>query len=179
MRKRFLISLTAAVVGLGSFGCVGRLISEGKGTVTGASGKVVPISRNRELDRYKGLSIESITVSPGLPAPANVTMMIRQQILEELHERGLKAGGQPGLKLSAEVIHYETVGGMVDTAIGPLEEMIVRTRLIDAASGAVLTEANLIGRSKATTSSGPENLSRGVGRALDRWLDECGLRKPG
>ena len=121
--------------------------------------------------------MKSITISPGLPTPPNVTMMLRQQILEEIDKRGLKAGGQPGLKLSAEVIHYET-GGVVDTAIGPLEEMIVRTKLYDAASGAVLTEANLVGRSKATMSSGPENLSRGVGRALDRWLDECSLKKP-
>lgn len=178
MRKIMVMSLTAAMLGLGNLGCMSRLISEGAGTVTGASGKVVHITRSRDLRQYKGLSIESLTISPGLPTPGNVTMLIRQQIIEEVDKRGLKVTGEPRLKLSAEVIHYET-GGLVDTAIGPLEEMVVRTKLIDAESGALLTEANLIGRSKATTSSGPEHLARGVGRALDRWLEECGLKKPG
>ncbi len=178
MRKFMVMSLTMVMLGLGNFGCVGRLISEGAGTVIGASGKVVYIARSRDLHQYKGLTIESLVVSPGLPTPGNVTMLVRQQIVDEIDKRGLKATGQPGLKLRAEIIHYET-GGVVDTAIGPLEEMVVRTKLIDAQSGAVLTEANLIGRSKATTSSGPENLARGVGRALDRWLEECGLKKPG
>jgi len=82
------------------------------------------------------------------------------------------------LTLSAEIIHYETAG-VVDTAIGPLAEVIVRAKLVDAQTGEVVAQANLIGRSKATMSSGAKDLSAGVGKALDKWLKEGGLRKAG
>ena len=64
----------------------------------------------------------------------------------------------------------------MDTAIGPLEEVIVRTKLIDAASGQLLTEANLIGRSKSTTAGGAKHLAAGAGKALKSWLKQCGLK---
>jgi hypothetical protein len=66
----------------------------------------------------------------------------------------------------------------VDTAIGPLEQVVVRTKLTDAQSGAVVAAANLIGRSKATSSSGAKSVSAGVGKALDQWLKGGGLKEP-
>jgi hypothetical protein len=79
------------------------------------------------------------------------------------------------LKLSGEIIHYES-GGVVDAAIGPLSEVIVRCKLYDASTNELLTEANLIGRSKATTSSGSRNLAEGVGKAMSMWLKEHGFK---
>ena len=51
--------------------------------------------------------------------------------------------------------------------------------MIDAQSGAVVAEANLIGRSKASSSSSAVKVSAGVGEALEKWLEDGGLKKPG
>lgn len=175
MRRFPWIVLTAVGLVLPNAGCMSRLIKEGAATVTGASGKVVEIHKARDLSKYKGLTIESLTASPGLKLPGEITALVRQNFGEAAVKRGLKPNGTPGLKLAGEIIHYES-GGLVDEAVGPLEEVIVRTKLIDADSGEVLTEANLIGRSKATTSGGVKNLAEGSGKALSKWLKECGIK---
>ncbi len=51
--------------------------------------------------------------------------------------------------------------------------------MTDAQTGETIAEGNLVGRSKATTSSGPKHLAEGVGKALDKWLKEGGLQKVG
>lgn len=166
--------LTVAFAGM-NLGCMSRMISEGMGTVTGAAGKVVDIKSGAMLTSYKGLKVESVTAAAGLPAPADLAGFLRAELSEAAAKKGLRAGGEPSLKLTAEVVHYET-GGIVDEAIGPLQEVIVRTKLTDAKSGNIVSEANLVGRSKATTSGGPENLAKGVGKALDKWLEQQGLK---
>lgn len=170
--------VTTAVLSMLCCGCTGRLISEGVGSVTGATGKVIDAGMAPDLTRYKSLRIEPITVSSGLQVPAEVPTMIRADLAAAAESRGLKLEGEPGLKFSGEIIHYET-GSVVDTAIGPLEEIVVRTKLTDAQSGHVVAEISLIGRSKATSSSGAKKLSAGVGKALDTWLKHGGLKKAG
>ncbi len=178
MIKALMMTLTAVGLSLLCFGCMGRLISEGMGSARGASGKVVDMGVARDLTKYKSLRVESISVSPGLQTPADMLAMVGTDLAAAAEESGLKPEGEPGLKLSGEIIHYET-GGTIDTAIGPLEEVVVRTKLIDVQSGTIVAEANLIGRSKATSSSGAKNLSAGVGEALDKWLKDRGLKKAG
>jgi hypothetical protein len=176
--KALTMTLTAVALSLLCLGCMGRLISEGMGTARGASGKVVDIGMARDLTKYRSLRVEPISVSPGLQTPADMPAMIRTDLAAAAEKSGLKPEGEPGLKLSGEIIHYET-GGTVDTAIGPLQEVVVRTKLIDVQSGNIVAEANLIGRSKATSSSGAKNLSDGVGEALHKWLKDRGLKKAG
>ncbi|MCK6457609.1 MAG: hypothetical protein L6Q92_13900 [Phycisphaerae bacterium] len=163
----------AAMVATG-VGCLGRIVGEGAGVMLGARGKVIDVKRPPRLSNYKGIRIESIAVSPGLVAPANLAGLIRSQFSQAATKMGLTASGTPAFSLRGEIVHYES-GGAVDTAIGPLEEVIVRTKLMDS-TGNVLGEANLVGRSKATTSSGAENLAEGAGKALRSWLKEAGLR---
>ncbi|HSW44175.1 MAG TPA: hypothetical protein VLM89_01225 [Phycisphaerae bacterium] len=173
---RFLMTCTASVaLALPNVGCMSRLIKEGAATVTGASGKVVEVQKVRNLSKYKGLRIESLTASSGLKLPEDMTMLVREAFIEAAAKKGLKPSATPALKLVGEIIHYES-GGLVDEAVGPLEEVIVRTKLMDDTSGEVLTEANLIGRSKATTSSGKKHLAEGCGKAISTWLKECGLK---
>jgi len=152
-----------------------RAISEGVATVTGASGKVVDIAKGPRLTSYEGIRIADISVSPGLKVPADIPALIRKEFTDAAQKAGLTGGGTPALKLSAEIIHYES-GGVVDEAIGPLEEVVVRTKIMDAADGKLLAEANLIGRSKATTSSGAKNLAEGLGKAMAKWLKASGLK---
>jgi hypothetical protein len=178
MGKFATTTLVVMALSLANLGCTGRLISEGVATVTGASGKVVDIRVTRSLSKYKGFKIESLKAAPGVMTPADMPTLIREQLMAAAEKRGLTANGQPAIKVAGEIIHYES-GGIVDEAIGPLEEVIVRTKLTDAQSGELLAEANLVGRSKATTSSGAKNLSEGVGKAFDKWLKDGGLKKAG
>ncbi len=171
------VTMTLTVVALSalSLGCMGRLISEGIGGARGASGKVVEIGMTPDLTKYKALHVESVTVAPGLQAPSGMPAMIEGDLAAAAQKRGLMTEGQPGLKLAGQIVHYES-SSTVDTAIGPLEEVVVRATLTDAQSGSVIAEANLVGRSKATSSSGAKNVSEGVGKALDKWLKDGGLK---
>jgi len=158
-------------------GC-GRVIGEGAGVVMGASGKVVAQRNPTSLAKYNGLKVESITVAGGIYAPSGLPGMIRSQFekaaREELH---LTSSGNPAIAVSGEVVHYE-VGGMSDELMGPLQEVVVHTRLTDAESGQLLGEANLVGRAKSSSSSGADNLAEGAAKALEKWLKEYdGKRK--
>ncbi len=170
------IVLTGFVICTTNLGCMGRAIREGAGAVRGASGKVVALKRAPSLSHFRGLTVEPIGVAAGLDVPSNVPELVRQAYLEAGAELGLTAGGAPSLTVRGEIIHYET-GGTVDHAIGPLQEIIIRTRMSDSGSDDVLGEAHLVGRSKATTSSGRRNLTEGAGRALEKWLGKAGLSK--
>jgi hypothetical protein len=178
MTRVVTMTLTAAAMSILSLGCVGRMFSEGMGAARGASGKVVEIGKTPDLTKYKGLRIEVITVAQGSQAPTEMPDMIRADFAAAAEKRGLRPAGDPGLKLSGEIVHYEA-SGTADSAIGPLEEVVVRTKLIDAQSGVVVAAANLIGRSKSTSSSGAKHLSVGVGKALAEWLKDGGLKNPG
>lgn len=174
MTRVISMMLTTAALSMLCFGCMGRLFSEGLGSARGASGKSVYMGTAGDFTKYKSLSIAAINVSPGLHTPEGLAHMIRTDLAAAAEERGLKREGKPGLRLSGEIIHYET-GSIVDTALGPLEEAVVRATLTDAQSGNVVAETNLIGRSKATSSRGATHLSAAVGQALDKWLKEGGL----
>ena len=175
MSKFLLPGLAVAALSLPNFGCMSRMVSEGMGAATGASGKAVGTSVVPNLGTYKSLRIEPITVAAGLQAPADMPSMLRTDLADVAEKRGLKPTGEPALKLSGEIIHYETAD-MVDTAIGPLAQVIVRAKVTDAQTGKVIAQGNLIGRSKATASSSEKSLAAGVGKALDKWLKEGGLK---
>jgi hypothetical protein len=168
--------MTAMALGFMGAGCMGRIFSEGMGAATGASGRVVGNSTVPDLTKYKSLHVEPITVAAGSQAPADMPDMAQADFEAAARFRGLTADGEPRLKFTGEIIHYES-SSMVDTAIGPLAEVIVRAKLIDAGSGRVIAEANLVGRSKASDSSGAKHLSGGLGKALGKWLDSGGLKK--
>jgi hypothetical protein len=156
-------------------GCASRLIGEGMGAVTGASGKVVNMSAPGRLATYKGLRIETIKMVPGLKAPRELQTLLLEEFTKAAAKAGLTPSGTPGLVLAAEVVNYESASA-ADTAIGPLEEIIIRAQLTDSQSKEVLASANLIGRAKSVTAGGPKHLSEGAAKALSKWLKEGGLR---
>lgn len=172
MKTTFTIMMALAL-SLLCVGC-GRLFSEGMGQARGASGKVVETGMTPDLRNYMGLRIESITIASGSQTPAEMPDRIRAELKTVAVKRGLSPEGNPGLRLSGVIIQYET-SSTLDTAIGPLSEVIVQAKLIDTQSGDVVAEANLIGRSKASSSSNVTDLSAGVGKALDQWLKNGGL----
>ncbi len=170
------IMVTAAVLSVAGSGCMSRAIKEGAGVVLGASGKVVYLQKPGKLGEYRGLAVEPITVAAGLTAPHKMPALIQAAYVDAARELRLTSTGSPKLSVRGEIIHYES-GGIIDTAIGPLQEVIVRTQLYDADSGKILGEANLIGRAKTITASGAENLAEGTGKALKEWLEDHGLEE--
>jgi hypothetical protein len=156
-------------------GCMSRAISEGIGVVTGASGKVVNIAPAKELQQYKGLKVDALTVTPGLKVPPGIPRLIGEEFVKVAAKKKLTPDGRPGLLVRGEVTNYETADA-VDTAIGPLEECIVRAQLVDAETDKVLAVANLVSRAKSTTAGGEKNLSEGIGKALSKWLKAGGLK---
>ncbi len=176
MNHKNVFVAVALFVCTANVGCVGRMIREGAGAAMGASGKVVELHTPSSLANYRGLTVESITVAKGLRVPGDLVTLVRQSYADAAKDLVLTPSGSPALAVSGEIIHYET-GGTVSKAIGPLQEIIVRTQLIDAGSKQFLGEANLIGRSKALTSGGSHNLTEGAGKALSKWLRNSGVKK--
>lgn len=176
--KRYFTTMLMVVALCGlSFGCFSRMFSEGAGSATGASGKSVDSGTAQDFSSYHSLHIEPITVARGLQTPAGMSSMIRSDLVAVADKRGLGRDREPALRLSGEIVHYES-GSTIDTVLGPLEEVVVRAVLTDVQTGQVVGETNLIGRSKATSSSGAVNLSAGVGKALNEWLGDGGQHKP-
>ena len=176
MNRKSVFVAVALFVCTANVGCMGRLIREGAGAAMGASGKVVELHTPPSLANYHGLTIESITVAKGLRVPSDIAALVRQGYADAAEDLVLTLGGSPAVAVSGEIIHYEA-GDTVSKAIGPLQEIIVRTQLIDAGSKKFLGEANLIGRSKALTSSGAHNLTEGAGKALSKWLGDSGVKE--
>jgi hypothetical protein len=168
--------LATGVMCVLSAGCMSRFIHEGVGTARGASGKVVESGSAQKLAEYKSLTVESVTVARSLSNLDRVAGMIRTHFESVAQKRGLSGSESPGLRLSGEITHHESADA-VDTVTGPLEEVIVAATLTDAQSGQIVAQANLIGRAKATTASGDENLADGVRKALEEWLDKHSVRK--
>lgn len=179
--KRFMAwSIVAGylIVSGANFGCMGRAISEGVGVVTGASGKVINIAPPGKLVRYKGLKLESLTVTEGLKVPPNIVELIRENMSKVAAKKKLSPSGTPCLVLTGEIMNYETAD-VVDTAIGPLEECFIRAKLVDADSQEVLAVANLVSRAKSTSSGGAKNLAEGIGKSLSKWLKAGGITSDG
>lgn len=174
--RRVPTTMLVVLVGVAAnCGCVSRMIGEGVGLVAGASGKYVPLQAPPSLGRYRGLSIESLTVAPGLPARPGLPDLVRNEFEEAGARCGLTLSDKPCLVVVGEIIHYERAG-TVDTAVGPLEEIIVRVQLRDGETKETLGVANLVGRAKATTAGGEDNLSKGAGKGLREWLEHGGLK---
>ncbi len=178
MNRKSVFVVIALFICTTNVGCMSRAFREGAGAVRGASGKVVELHTPASLANYRGLTVESITVAQGLKVPGDIVTLVRQRYADAGQDLVLTPGGSPALAVSGEIIHYET-GGTVSKAIGPLQEIIVRTQLIDAGSKQFLGEANLIGRSKALTSGGSHNLAEGAGKALAKWLSNSGVKEDG
>jgi len=175
MKNALILSFAAFLLIVFALGCTGRIISESKGIVLGASGKIVERTPTPDLSAYKGFQVGDISIAPGIDAPIEILGLIQTDIVPCAQKRDLAADGSPALRFSGEVIHYET-NQTIDHAIGPLEEVILHAKLTDVQSGAVIAEANILGRSKASSSRGPKILAGGVAKALDHWLKDGGLK---
>lgn len=177
MGKTVMMAVLAAALSFLSLGC-GRMFSEGMGEATGASGRVVEVGQTTNLANYQGLSVEAISVKPGMRIMSGMPEMIRSDLVSAGEKRGLSSSGTPRLRLTGEITYYEG-SSTTDTVLGPLAQVIVSAKLIDIKSGKMVAAADLVGRAKASSASGAASLSAGVGKAFGQWLESSGLKKVG
>ena len=177
MGKTVMMAVLAAALSFLSLGC-GRMFTEGLGEATGASGKVVEVGQTANLSSYQGLSVEAVSVKPGMRVMSGMPEMIRSDLAAAGEKRGLSSSGTPRLRLTGEITYYEG-SSTTDTVIGPLAQVIVSAKLIDAKTGSVVAAADLVGRAQASSASGAASLSAGVAKAFGQWLESSGLKKAG
>ena len=164
-------------LGLGVLpGCLGRAISEGVGTVSGAKGgysQVVPLaysSGGGALSAYSRFELGAIRDDFGGKVPPELLTMLPGKFQEELAR--LRLPDEPGgkvLLIRGAILHYEE-SGLFGNVFGPLEEVIARIELVDKASGKVLGAANCIGRTRETVNLGVERKAEGLALAIAKYI---------
>ena len=181
MKRTLAMTMAALVLSVGSTrGCVGRMVGEGMGATMGASGKAVTPGMAPDLTRYRGLRVEPIKRRTGLAGTGG----------HARHDPGGPGGrGRgPGTGPRRRASRPQPVrrdhplrngghGGYRDrSARGSNRSR--ETRRCPNRQGHRPGPTWSAGQ-RQTTSSGPKNLSGGVGKALDKWLKEGGLKKVG
>jgi len=73
------------------------------------------------------------------------------------------------LLIKGTIIQYETADAL-GKAAGPMDQAICRVQIYDADTNTLLADANCTGRSKSSVRTGPEELAKGVGRAIKKLL---------
>jgi len=177
MKRPSAIPLVLAACAMLAQGCLGRAIKEGVGTVRGAKGTFAPIRPLSEiknepvLAQYANFELGPISDDLGGKTPAELWQYLPGEFHEALLKKKLPM--QPGgktLLVRGRVIHYESAGTL-GMAIGPLEEVIVRTELVDKSTGKVLAVGNCIGRTEETVNSGVQKKAEGLAKAFVAWID--------
>ncbi len=55
--------------------------------------------------------------------------------------------------------------------LGPVEEVVCRTELVDKGTGQVLGIANCVGRTKARSNTGVKEKAEGLAEAFVKWVE--------
>jgi len=157
-------------------GC-GTAIKETVGLATGAKGTylaIQPISADKEdrpLGPYERFELGPLVDDIGGKVPAELLQRLPAEFDLKLKDKKLpnKPAGKT-LLIRGKIIHYES-SGMVGIALGPLEQVIVRTEFVDKDSGKVLAVANCIGRTTERVNVGVKEKAQGLAKALAGWID--------
>jgi hypothetical protein len=177
MRKVAAAVVLLAGTALVTPGCTGTILRESAGVALGAKGTFLPIrpmtteAEARPLGQYRRFELGTMADDIGGKVPAELLQYLPAAFEKELANK--KLPNEPGgkaLVLRGRIIHYEdasTLGFM----LGPLEEVVVRTEMVDQDSGNVLAVANCVGRTKERVNAGVKKKAEGLAKALVAWLD--------
>ncbi|MFP4354116.1 MAG: hypothetical protein ACLFUJ_03250 [Phycisphaerae bacterium] len=157
-----------------SSGC-STAIKEGVGLVQGPKGlaaEIEPVASTegaRPLGEYTQFRIGEIS-DPYHQLPAGFIDLVKQKFTQRLADSDLPLG-RPGktLELTGVVLYFE-MSSMIGKAFGPLEEVIIRTDMVDASSGQVLGKATCIGRTTNRVNLGVEKKADGLAKAFVDWI---------
>jgi hypothetical protein len=191
-RERFHLGLAGLLIlVIGAAGC-SRGISEGVHALTGSSGKAMliqgdPVEVAKISTQYGTMKIEPITSDIGQACPEAFLNALPGAIEEQLRYRDPSIGERVKQKhkedlgpfltgpadrilvIKGRVTYYES-GSLKEKAMGPLDEAICRVQFVDGANGTMLGEANCNGRVKSSVRTGPQELAKGIGKAIKKLL---------
>ena len=168
--KRTLGFTAVAVALIACSGC-GRAITEGVGLARGAKGIVVVVAPAPSLAGYAEFKVEAFNDQTGSGVPQVVKDSLAAHVAEQLAEAKVPTGGAgKTLIIRGTYLYYEDANNTADQVFGPLEEVLARVQLVDAASGKVLGEANCVGRTTASVNKGPNEKGQGLAKAIVKWI---------
>jgi len=154
-------------------GC-GRGVGEAVGGIRGGQGscRVLKAAPAVDVGAYQRFELERIADGMEGLAPAEVFSALPAEFAKALADKKIpNAASGKTLLIRGKVLHYEGAG-MLDRALGPLEQVVARIEYVDKASGKVLALANCVGRTKDNISVGPRTKAQGLARGIVRWIDE-------
>lgn len=186
-------SIIAALAVLGTVSGCSRGIKEGLYTLKGSSGKTLLIRGDEQqvgnlAREYGSFSVEPFDNDIGDICPPVFLSALSEQLNKRLQyppkslsdrfkgkdseEMGPLFTGPAHrtLRVTGRVIQYEQQE-ILDKAASPMDEAICRVKFIDGTSGEVLAEANCTGRAKSSIRTGPEELAKGVAKAVQKMLE--------
>jgi len=174
--RRALMVFLLGVVGTGTMGC-STAIKEGVGVARGAKGTYTPLQplaaeeEARPLGEYTRFELGTIEDDFGGQTPSEFFPLLQEAFTKQLEDSRLpnEAGGKT-LLIRGKILHYESEG-MVGVAIGPLEEVVCRTELVDKSTGRVLATGNCIGRTTERVNLGVQKKADGLAKAFIAWIE--------
>ena len=172
-RLRFLALAVAAALLLTS-GCASRIFKEttefgGKGSYMLVKPTSAGLSVNAFAD-YTDFELTRLGDKTGGQTPPQVFSIMPMAFDEALAKANLPSTGGKTLLIRGDVWYYEKAG-LFGQVFGPHEEALARIEFVDKASGRVLGEANIVGRTNTTRNQGPEEKGRGLARGIVKLID--------
>ena len=167
MKSRIVLAVVVACVAA-STGCTTAL-KEGVGVIRGPKGIAAPVQPvQRDLGGYTTFQIGAIE-DPYNQLPAGFMDQVRVDFQNQISDSKLPSGSGKRLMLRGVVLYYES-SDTLGMAFGPLEEVIVRTEMVDVDSGTVLGAANCIGRTTERVNLGASKKAEGLAKAFVDWI---------
>jgi hypothetical protein len=170
-----LLALLAAV--LPATGCVGTVIREAGGAMLGAKGtymQIQPLAPDKEtktLGVYSRFELGTIADGIGGKTPPELFTDLERIFPEEVGSAHLPDNDTgKTLIIRGTIAHYESAS-TIGYVLGPMEEVICRTELVDKDTGRILGVANCIGRTNAASNSGVKSKASGLAKAFVKWIE--------
>ncbi|MCE5326952.1 MAG: hypothetical protein LLG01_11120 [Planctomycetaceae bacterium] len=169
------LTLVMIAISLAALSGCGTAISEGAGKAFGPEGVVVPIhpstlSTAEPLREYSRFELGTFTNDIAGQLPADLLGQFRAHFPEMLAKYKVATGtGGKTLLIRGVVLNYEGSGSLA-VITSAVEEVVVRTELVDKESGRVLATANCIGRSTTRVNRGIDKKAEGLAKAVAKWI---------
>lgn len=144
----------------------------------GAKGPYMPITPaqvvegEQPLKEYQTFQLGRFVDEIGGKVPATLIPEFRLRFVEMLEKN--KVPNTPGgktLLIQGRILHYEGSGTMAVVTSG-VEEVVVRTELVDKTSGKVLAVSNCIGRSTSRINRGVPKKATGLAKSIAGWISQ-------
>lgn len=173
-RLRFFALAVAAALLLTS-GCASRIFKEttefgGRGSYTLVKPTSAGLSAYTLAD-YTDFELTRLGDKTGGQTPPQVFAIMPMAFEKALAKANLPRSGGKTLLIRGDVWYYEKAG-LFGQMFGPFEEALARVEFVDKASGRVIGEANIVGRTKTTRNQGPEQKGRGLARGIVKLIDD-------